>query len=62
VVPIGVVVLLGLCNPPHRGVNSQPNLGRSDECTPCVDSLLFYIPPGVVKQSRLRIGCYRKPG
>jgi hypothetical protein len=34
VVPTGVIVLLELCTSPHRGVNSWPNLGRSDECTP----------------------------
>jgi hypothetical protein len=34
VVPVGVIFMLGLCNPPRRGVNSWPNLGRSDECTP----------------------------
>jgi hypothetical protein len=39
VVPVGVAVLLGLCNPPHRGVNSRPNLGRSDECTPYCEFL-----------------------
>jgi hypothetical protein len=60
VVPAGVIVLLGLCNPPRQGVNSRPNLGRSDDkCTPYVDSLLWNIPPGVTKQSRLHIGCNR---
>jgi hypothetical protein len=34
VVPIGVIVLLGLYNPPHQGINSRPNLSRSDECNP----------------------------
>jgi hypothetical protein len=34
VVPAGVTVLLGLCNPPHGGVNSRPILGRSDEYIP----------------------------
>jgi hypothetical protein len=34
VVPAEVIIMLGLCNPPRRGVNSWPNLGRSDECTP----------------------------
>jgi hypothetical protein len=28
------IVLLVLCNLPCRGINSRPNLGRSDECTP----------------------------
>ena len=27
VVAVGVTILLGLCNPPCRGVDSQPNLG-----------------------------------
>jgi hypothetical protein len=39
VVPVGVTVLLGLYNPPHRGCGERPNLGCY---TPCVDSLLWY--------------------
>jgi hypothetical protein len=34
VVPSGVTVLLGPCNPPRLDVNSRPILGRSDKCTP----------------------------
>jgi hypothetical protein len=34
VVPAGVIVILGLCNRSRRGINSQPNLGRSNDCTP----------------------------
>jgi hypothetical protein len=29
---------------------------------PFVDSLLWYILPGVAKQTTLCIGCYRNPG
>jgi hypothetical protein len=61
VVPVEVTVLLGLCHPPHQGINSWPNLGRNDECTPLCGFLVVVHFDWVMKQSRLCIGCYRNP-
>jgi hypothetical protein len=51
VVPAGVIVLLGLCNPPHRGCGELANLGLLYPlvCIPCC-GIVF---AGVAKQSRL---------
>jgi hypothetical protein len=51
VVPVGVTVLLGLCNPPHRGCGepAKPGLLYDHVWIPCCDIVFA----GVVKQSRL---------
>jgi hypothetical protein len=51
VVPAGVIVLLGLCNPPHRGCGepAKPRLLYPLVWIPCC-GIVFV---GVVKQSRL---------
>jgi hypothetical protein len=51
VVPAGVTVLLGLCNPPHRGCGepAKPRLLYPLVWIPCC-GIVFV---GVVKQSRL---------
>jgi cytochrome c biogenesis protein CcdA len=51
VVPVGVTVLLGLCNPPRRGRGepAKPGLLHSLVWIPCY-GIVFV---GVVKQSRL---------
>jgi hypothetical protein len=42
VMPIGVTVLLGLCNPPHSWTNTVGPSLPSLTIAPCVDSLLRY--------------------
>jgi hypothetical protein len=51
VVPVGVIVLLGLCNPPHRGCGelAKPVMLYPLVWIPCC-GIVF---AGVVKQSRL---------
>jgi hypothetical protein len=51
VVPAGVIVLLGLCNPPHRGCGelAKPGLLYPLVWIPC-HGIVF---AGVKKQSRL---------
>jgi hypothetical protein len=42
VVPVGVTVLLGLCNPPHCWTGMVGPSLPSFTTTPCVDSLMCY--------------------
>jgi hypothetical protein len=42
VVPIGVIVLLGLCNPPHSWTGTLGPSLPDITIAPCVDSLLCY--------------------
>jgi hypothetical protein len=42
VVPIGVIVLLGLCNPPRSWTGTMGPSLPSFTIAPCVDSLLCY--------------------
>jgi hypothetical protein len=42
VVPAGVTVMLGLCNPPHRWTDMVGPFLPSLTIAPCVDSLLCY--------------------